>query len=181
MLEGISVIEREIATRNFMVNQFIPALHSILEEGNPIEYKKWGGNACRQTAIFGVKFLEKLLPTYNWEAWDGTFDDIVMGRAVKYNHAWIYGEEKSTGKKLLVDLSRNFHERLFLFVDVNDYPRDNPTYKDMIEINRKKLNVKEAMKDLEYYTGLRSPKLLQILQEKTQLENFRKELKKNGI
>ena len=179
MTDNIVVTDREILVRNFMVNNFIPALHSILEEANPFQYQKWGGNACRQTAIFGVKFLEKLLPSYKWEAWDGNFDDIVHGRAVKYNHAWIYGEEKSTGKKLLIDLSRNLHERLFLFVDVNDYPRDYPTYKHMIEINREQLDVKDCMNDLEYYTNSRSQKVLLMLQQKTNFEAFRKELKKH--
>jgi hypothetical protein len=179
MTDNLVVTNREILTKNFMVNNFIPTLHSTLEESNPFQYQKWGGNACRQTAIFGVKFLEKLLPTYKWEAWDGIFDDIVRGKKVNYNHAWIYGEEQSTGKKLLVDLSRNLHERLFLFVEENDYPRDYPTYKNMIEINRQKIDIKDCMNDLEYYTSLRSQKLLQILKEKTNFEQFRKELKKH--
>jgi hypothetical protein len=181
MIEEINVTEREIKTRNFMVNTFIPTLHSVLKEADSFQYLKWGGNACRQTAIFGVKFLEKLLPTYKWEAWDGTFDDIVNGKPVKYNHAWIYGEDKSSGKKLLIDLSRNLHERLYLFVAVNDYPREHPTYNNMIEIHREKLDVKSCMKDHEFYTGLKSPRLLQILKDKTNFESFRKELKKDGI
>lgn len=181
MIEEIKVTQREIKTRDFMVNTFIPALHSLLKDGDQVQYLKWGGNACRQTAIFGVKFLEKLLPTYQWEAWDGVFDDIVMGKPVKYNHAWIYGEEKSTGKKLLVDLSRNLHERLYLYVGLNDYPREHPSYKHMIEIHREKLDVKSSMKDHEFYTGLKSTRLLQILKEKTEFEQFRKELKKDEI
>lgn len=178
MNTNLELSSRELMTKHFMVYEFIPKLHALLEEGNPSEYKKWGGNACRQTAILGVKFLEKLLPTYKWEAWDGNFDDIVKGTPVRYNHAWIFGIEKSTGKKLLVDLSRNFHERLYNLVEANEYPKDNPSYKDMVEIERTKLDIKESMNDLEYYTSLRSTRLLQILKEKTNMESFRKELKK---
>lgn len=172
------VAEREKYVKNFMEREFVVALHETFEKANPIEYKKWGGNACRQTAIFGVKFLEKLLPTYSWEAWDGDFEDIVGGKKVTYNHAWIYGVDKSNGKKLLIDLSRLYHERLFLFVNENQYPKDHKSYEHMIELNRKKLDIKDCMKDCEYYTMERSVKVLEDLKTKTNFEVFRKALKK---
>jgi hypothetical protein len=172
------VTEREKHVKFFMEHAFVPALHDLLKNANPLEYQKWGGNACRQTAIFGVKFLEKLLPTYKWEAWDGIFDDEVKGRKVQYNHAWIFGTDNNTGKKLLVDLSRIFHERLFLFVEKNEYPKDHPSYIHMSEVKREELDVKDCMKDLEYYTSERSVKLLQTLKDVTKFEKFRKDLKK---
>lgn len=172
------VTEREKYVKQFMENDFVTALHDTFKNANPVEYQRWGGNACRQTAIFGVKFLEKLLPTYKWEAWDGDFDDVVNGKPVKYNHAWIYGIEESTGKKLLVDLSRIFHERLFLFVEHNEYPKGHPSYINMKELKRVKMDIKDCMKDHEYYTSERSVKVLELLKTKTNFEIFRKSLKK---
>lgn len=175
---NLEVTVREVAVKEYMEKIFVPALHSLLKQGNPMAYQQWGGNACRQTAIFGVKFLEKLLPSYKWEAWDGNFNDIVRGKNVHYNHAWIFGVEESTGKKLLVDLSRIHHERLFLFVEENKYPNEHPSYKNMIEMNRSKMDIKDCMNDLEFYTSQRSTKLLQELKKVTQFEVFKKELKK---
>lgn len=171
------VTEREKYVKRYMEGIFVKGLHEILQKANPVEYKKWGGNACRQTAIFGVKFLEKLLPTYKWEAWDGNFDDVVGDRQVEYNHAWIYGVEETTGKKLLVDLSRIYHERLFMFVEENKYPKDHPSYKNMNELNRKKMDIKDCMKDYEYYTMERSVKVLENLKQLTNFELFKKTLK----
>jgi hypothetical protein len=170
--------EREKYVKNFMEREFVPKLHDLLKTANPFQYEKWGGNACRQTAIFGVKFLEKLLPTYLWEAWDGDFNDVVNGRKVQYNHAWIYGIDKSNNRKLLVDLSRLYHERLFLFVEDNKYPKDHPSYLYMNELKREKMDIKECMKDLEFYTSERSTKVLEDLKVKTNFEIFKKALKK---
>lgn len=178
MTNNLVVTEREKYVKNFMEREFVPVLHDLLKNANPLEYQKWGGNACRQTAIFGVKFLEKLLPTYSWEAWDGNFDDVVGSKKVQYNHAWIYGVEESTGKKLLIDLSRLYHERLFLFVEDNQYPKEHASYINMIELNRAKLDIKDCMKDHEYYTMERSVKVLEDLKAKTNFEIFRKALKK---
>ncbi|MGG1263797.1 hypothetical protein [Brevibacillus laterosporus] len=157
---------REEVAKSFMEERFLPALHKLISTINPKEYEKWGGNACRQTAIFGSLYLERLLPEYTWSMWDGIFNDIVNDRKVTYNHAWLYGVNKENGKRLLVDLSRVHHERLFIVVTGNRYPKDHPSYKDMVEISRKKLNARELMKLPEYYTDLKVGEFL------TKLEAF---------
>lgn len=146
--------EREESVKRFMEELFVPALHQVVEEANPEQYKKWGGNACRQTAFFGRKILADLLPDYTWTVWDGIFDDIVNDKPVQYNHAWIYGVDKASGKRLLVDLARLHHERLFIEVTGNRYPKDHPSYFHMKEVKREKVDLEDWGRAPEYYTQL---------------------------
>jgi hypothetical protein len=156
---------KEGTVKEIMEERFIPALHSFLERSNPAEYKKWQGNACRQTAVFAVPILEALLPDYKWTAWDGDFEDIVYGREVTYNHAWVYGVNRKEGRRLLVDLSRIHHERLFIEVDSNKYPKDHPSYIHMKELRRKEMDVQEMLDDTEYYSRKPSRDILEYLVE----------------
>jgi len=156
----------EEAAKLFIEEKFTPALHQIIESSNPKEYKKWGGNACRQTAIFGSVFLSELLPNYKWAAWDGIFKDIIDGREVQYNHAWLYGVDRENGRRLLVDASRNHHERLFIQVSGNRYPKDHPSYMNMQELKREKLNISEALGTDEYYTQLQSMDFIKLLKDR---------------
>jgi hypothetical protein len=143
------------SVKDKMYSRFIPLLHYLLKAANPLLYYQWQGNCCRQTAIIGCYILDKLLPDYEWEAWDGEFDDIVYNKQVHYNHAWIYGKNKAGGKDLFVDLARQHHERIFKEVDDNKYPNDIPDYENMVETKREKLNWESFLiNENEYYTGL---------------------------
>jgi hypothetical protein len=155
--------EQEKVAKLFMENRFTPTLHNLLSTANPEAYKKWGGNACRQTAIMGVHFLKEFLPSYEWTAWDGDFSDIVGGIPRKYNHAWIHGIDKKNKRGLLVDLSRVDRERLFIPVKENKYPRNHPEYKNMKLIRKEKIDIEKNMLDQEYYTMLRGHDLLEKL------------------
>lgn len=142
----------EIYAKMYMFKVFIPSLHKLLQDKNPKEYEKWGGNCCRQSAIFGAYILNELLPEYEWTVWDGEMDDIVNGKEVSYNHAWILG--KGNGKRLLVDLARSYRERLFIEVKSNGYPKDHPEYIHMVVKSRTKIDWESEIKnEREYYTG----------------------------
>lgn len=160
----MSLTITELSAKNYMEQKFLPALHKLVSEANPSEYKKWGGNACRQTAIFGYLYMQQLLPNYQWSAWDGIFDDVVYDKPVKYNHAWLYGVDKESGRRLLVDMARLHHERLFIKVTGNRYPKDHPSYLNMVEVSREKIDVAENLATIEYYTGLDSETFLQKLE-----------------
>ena len=143
----------ELSAKLYMFEVFIPSLHELLRKRNLEEYNKWGGNCCRQSAIFGAYTLNEMLPDYEWVVWDGEMDDIVNGKNVSYNHAWIIG--KGNGKRILVDLARSYRERLFIEVPSNGYPKDHPEYKDMVIKSRVKLDWRrEIANEREYYTGL---------------------------
>lgn len=154
---------REEEVKRIMEERFIPALHDFLERSNPSEYKKWQGNACRQTAVLAVPILEALLPEYKWTAWDGDFEDIVYGQKRTYNHAWVYGVNRKEGRRLLVDLSRIHHERLFMLVSSNKYPKDHPSYVNMVELRRQPLDVQEKLGEVEYYSRKPGRAILEYL------------------
>lgn len=154
---------REEDVRDFMFDEFVPALHDLVSECNPTEYMRWNGNTCRQTAVFGYYYLTKLLPEYEWTAWDGEFSDIYMGHKVHYNHAWLHGINREMGKGLLVDLSRVDRERLFISVKENKYPKNHPEYKDMRLIRKEKMDIEKRMMECEYYTGMQGEEFIESL------------------
>jgi hypothetical protein len=153
-----------------MEGMFIPALHDVLKKANPAEYAKWQGNACRQTAVFGTWYLRHVLPTYTWTAWDGIFKDIVRNERVTYNHAWIFGKD-SRNNRLLVDLSRQHHERLFIPTMGNRYPREHPEYTNMDIVNRVRIDMEASMLEVEYYTNLPSLKVYDMIVSR--MEDYR--------
>lgn len=158
----LSTQEQNVKT--FMETVFIPALHKLLSDANPVAYKEWGGNACRQTAVYGYLLLTEMLPEYKWTAWDGVFTDVVYGKPVQYNHAWLHGVNKVNGKRLLVDMSRLHHERLFIEVNSNKYPNTHPSYENMVEVSREKLDIQDCLQSPEYYTGLYFREFMEKLQ-----------------
>lgn len=153
----MELTQNEMKVRNFMFNKFIPALHNLVRTADPIKYRTWNGNTCRQSAVFGSIYLRKLLPEYKWTAWDGDFSDIYQGQRVKYNHAWIHGVDKKNNKGLLVDLSRVDRERLFIPVKSNKYPKDHPEYKNMKLIHKQEMNIDE------FYTMLKGEDFIKRL------------------
>lgn len=150
----MALTDKEFKVKIIMEELFLPALHKLVSEANPKAYKQWGGNACRQSAFFGRKLLSNLLPEYKWTVWDGDFDDILDGKPIHYNHAWIYGVDKESGRRLLVDLARQHHERLFIEVSGNRYPKDHPSYQHMKEVRREKVNLDEWEQSPEFYTQM---------------------------
>lgn len=152
--------------KEILERRFVPILHHTLSTANPVAYKQWQGNCCRQTAVFGVKLLERLLPSYKWQAWDGDFRDELYGKPVTYNHSWIYGVDKEKNRGLLVDMARDYRERLFILAPQNKYPKDHPEYAKMRLTSKTKLDVEHMLDDLEWYTNRPSRELLAELTEK---------------
>lgn len=169
----MELTQRETIAKDFMFNSFIPALHDLVSEYNPHKYQEWNGNTCRQTAVFGTYFLNKLLPEYEWTAWDGDFSDIYRGHRVKYNHSWIHGLNKEDGRGLLVDLSRVDRERLFLPVKENKYPKNHLEYQNMKLIKKEKMDIEERMQEYEYYTSLQGDDFIRELVDRMMKEAFK--------
>lgn len=142
----------ELNVKWAMENCFIPALHEVLSKADPKKYDQWAGNACKQAAIFGAAILEGILPQYKWTVWEGIFDDIVNDKPSHYNHAWIYGVDRESGRRLLVDMAREYRERLFIVVTGNRYPKDHPEYMQMVEKSRSQHDYKTRVNEIEYYT-----------------------------
>lgn len=150
----MELTRKEKECRDYMMNVFIPTLHEMVEEINPDEYHKWNRNLCRQTAVFASTFLNRAYPEYDWQAWEGDFEDVVGGREVRYEHAWIFAKEKEGNRRLFLDLSHNLKERLFIVTKVNGYPKDSEEHKHMKCLSRKRLDVQRMLFDTEYLTKM---------------------------
>jgi hypothetical protein len=164
MTGELTTKEQEI--KKIMEEVFVPVLHDILSKANPKEYEKWQGNACRQTALFSAKLLQEFLPEYQWSVWDGNFNDLILGQQRHFDHAWVYGVNRSEGRRLLVDLARVHQERLFVITGGNHYPKDHPEYVHLTELSRRKINIDEMMGIEEHYTQMNSNDLLKLIQTK---------------
>lgn len=135
-----------------MLTSFYDTLAEILSKGTQNDFKLWGGNCCRQSAIISAEILSQTLPYFKWTTWEAEFNDVINGKEYTYEHAWTYGTYGDT--MILVDLSRVHQERLFISVDANKYPKDHPFYKDMKEVSRKQLHWRKMIYDEEYFTGV---------------------------
>lgn len=157
--------KEEERAKLFMYNSFIGALQEILQEkGNKEKYEKWQGNCCRQTAIYGACILEQLLPQYDWKVWQGEMTDVVYGKEVEYDHAWIFGRNRD--KRLLVDLSRDYRERVFEEVKTNSYPKTE-AWKDMKILKREQLDWKKLLKEeREFYTGMTGEEIMKEISKR---------------
>lgn len=167
---------REFFVKSYLEEEVVPFLDNLFKKSDPFKYQLYQGNACRQYAVFGSLLLTELLPTFEWEVWEGRFSDIVHEQSVQYEHAWIYGKEKRGNRKFLIDLSRNHHERLFVLVPKNRYPQNHSSYKHMNTLWKRRVVWEEYMKDLEFYTGLETEELLTRIKEECEFYDFLSEL-----
>lgn len=167
---------REFFVKSYLEEEVIPFLDNLFKKSDPFKYELYQGNACRQYAVYGSLLLAELLPTFEWEVWEGRFSDIVHDQSVEYEHAWIYGKEKRGNRKFLIDLSRNHHQRLFILVPKNRYPQNHTSYRHMKNLWKKRVRWDEYMTDQEFYTGLETEKLHDLIKVECEFYDFLSEL-----
>ena len=168
--------EQEEKARDKMVYLFNPVLKYILAHSKPEEFAKYGFNSCRQTAILGAVYLQKLLPDYNIVPYEGLFIENLPNGIEQYIHAFILANKDK--RNILIDLSRTtkrliFHEAFeFLYPSVEEY-------KNMILINKNLINLHDMIytDEPEYFTNKKPIEVLEIidilindLQQKEQIE-----------
>jgi hypothetical protein len=155
--EGVTMLTtKEQSAKEFLEKLFVPKLHAILKSHSPEKYKRWEGNCCKQTAIFGAFFLSTNMKGYTITTWEGIFEDIEYNKPVKYNHAWIFAKEEATGRRLFIDMARLHRPNIFIEVTKNGYSKDIPGYEHIKEISRTQLNwVEQITKEVEYFSGLK--------------------------
>ena len=165
----LPLTEEEIKARDIMVNLFIPVLKFILSDINYDEFKRWGFNSCRQTAILGAVYLKSLLPSYTIKGYEGVFEE----DNEEYEHGFIIASKDS--RKLIIDLSRTHKRLLFRVIkdDENLYPHEEEysicKYKSKQEYNLTDLFYKTN--SAEYITGKNPRELFLYI---TSLVNFLK-------
>ena len=168
--------EQEEKARDKMVYLCNPVLKYILAHSKPEEFAKYGFNSCRQTAILGAAYLQKLLPDYNIVPYEGLFIENLPNGIEQYIHAFILANKDK--RNILIDLSRTtkrliFHEAFeFLYPLVEEY-------KNMILINKNLINLHDMIytDEPEYFTNKKPIEVLEIintliddLQQKEQIE-----------
>ena len=168
--------EQEEKARDIMVYLFNPVLKYILAHSKPEEFAKYGFNSCRQTAILGAAYLQKLLPDYDIVPYEGLFVENLPSGIEQYIHAFILASKGS--RCLLIDLSRTTKRLMFSEVLSALYPSVEE-YKDMILINKNPINLNDMIytDEPEYFTNKKPIEVLEIidilindLQQKEQIE-----------
>ncbi len=135
-----------------MLGGFYPALTYALHQGNPEEVVKWGGNCCRQITILGCQVLTALHPEVEWQAWEGSFDDVIRDRLYLYEHAWIYGVRKD-GPGIYINIDRAQASPVIIETTENGHCPTWPGYERTREISRKQIDWRAHLLEVEYYTS----------------------------
>jgi hypothetical protein len=130
----------EEAARDIMGYLFNPVLKLLLCMSNPKEWAKYGFNSCRQTAIFGAIYLQKILPSYTIVPYTGMFLEIVNGKKETYEHCFIVASKGN--RNILIDLSRVTHHLIFHKMDTFGYPQCDD-YKDVVLLYKDAIDLKE--------------------------------------
>ena len=168
--------EQEKKARDIMVYLFNPVLKYILAHSKPEEFAKYGFNSCRQTAILGAAYLQKLLPDYDITPYEGLFIENLPSGIEQYIHAFILASKDN--RCLLIDLSRTTKRLMFSEVLSALYPSVEE-YKNMILINKNLINLHDMIytDEPEYFTNKKPIEVLEIintliddLQQKEQIE-----------
>ena len=169
--------EQEKKARDIMVYLFNPVLKYILANSNPKEFARYGFNSCRQTAILGAAYIQKLLPGYDIMPYEGLFiEKLPNGNIEQYIHAFILASKNN--RRLLIDLSRTTKRLMFSEVLSSLYPSIED-YKDMIFISSNPINLNDVIynDEPEYFTKKSAVEILEmidifinILQQKEQTE-----------
>lgn len=110
----------ELKARDIMVNTFNPVLKFLLSESNPLMWRRYGYNSCRQTAILGAVYLKDVLPDYAIVPYEGEFTENDNGSVIKYDHCFIIASKND--RRLIVDISRTTKRLLFNVIEDIGYP-----------------------------------------------------------
>lgn len=166
-----NLTEQEEKARDVMVYLFNPVLKFILMSSNYAEFKRYGCNSCRQTAILGAGYLKTLLPDYEFNVYEGHFVEKIDNVCTPYDHAFIVAHKND--RHLVIDLSRTTKKLLFSETYLNIYP-EVEDYEDVVKVGQDRIDLDEMLNtDIpEYFTG-RKPRDLMIM-----IRGFIEDLKK---
>ena len=112
----------EETAREIMTYLFNPVLKSLLCVSNTAQWVKYGFNSCRQSAIFGAVYLQKILPSYVITPYCGVFLEMTDKKPETYEHCFIVASKDN--RNILIDLSRVTHHLLFHKMDTFIYPEE---------------------------------------------------------
>lgn len=174
-IECDELTEHEKQVRHELIYLLNPCLKFIFNQ-RPA-FREYAYNSCRQTAIFSAVYLQNALPAM-CTVYEGTFSDIINGRKVDYEHAFVIASFKK--RELLVDISRTQRKLLFCITKGVRYPKVKG-YEDAELLSYKKLDFHElfASRQPEFLTGkIPADVMYEAL---TLLENLKKKPKSEQI
>ncbi len=157
-----NLTEQEAKARDIMVYLFNPVLKLLLQTSNPEEFKRYGYNSCRQTAILGAGYLRKLLPDYEFLVYEGHFVETINGKSTPYDHAFIIAHKDD--RHLVIDLSRTTKKLLFSETYLNIYP-EIEDYEDVTKIGQDLLDLDALLntEEPEYFTHMKPRELMALI------------------
>ena len=158
-----NLTHQEAQARDIMVYLFNPVLKFLLKSSNPEEFKRYGFNSCRQTAILGAGYLRNLLPDYEFNVYEGYFIENIDGAIVPYTHAFIVA--KKNKRHLVIDLSRTTKKLLFQETSSSlSYP-EIEDYDNICKVGQTKLDLDDLLNtDVpEYFTEWKPSKLMEVI------------------
>lgn len=133
--------QEEETARDIMGYLFNPVLKTLLCVSNSAQWAKYGFNSCRQTAIFGAVYLQKILPSYVITPYTGVFLEMTPGQKPEtYEHCFIVASKGS--RNILIDISRVTHHLLFHKIDTFDYPHCDD-YKYVVLVSKEIIDLQE--------------------------------------
>jgi hypothetical protein len=172
-----------IKLKEFLIDVMKPSIREYLHFVNPDGMENWQYNCCRQTSLITNWYLrEWLLENKSGyieiQSWVGKFQDVIDGRGILYDHAWIYCIHEDPRKNLLIDIARNHKPCLCIFTPVNEYPRNFRGYEYMVCVEKKRLNEESLWTYPEHFTGKTIkeiiPKLTWYMQQQSLAKLVRK-------
>lgn len=157
-----NLTEQEEKARDMMVYLFNPVLKFILMTCNYNEFKRYGFNSCRQTAILGAGYLRIILPDYNFKVYEGSFVENIDGINIPYTHAFIVANKDK--RHLVIDLSRITKKLLFSETYSNIYP-EIEDYENVTKVGQVLLDLDEMLEtdNPEYFTHEKPRDILKLI------------------
>jgi len=140
---------KELVVKRYLQERAVPALLRVLVECNPSRFAEWHGSACRQVAVLSVQYLNRALPEFQWQMWEGVFSyEGTDGRMKVYDHAWVWGRGAGWGR--YVDLAHVASKRVWCQSARNQHHA--PVW---VEHKRRQVCMaSEIAGQHEFYTGL---------------------------
>ena len=151
-----------------LIYKFNVSLKNTFANVNYNIFRMYCFNTCRQAAILGAAMLTEIcsnrLLKYEFDVYELSCHDVLVGNHVDYVHAVIIGTDLCTQRRLLIDISRT--EQPIMFCEISSsgaiyYPNINGAYEDLIIESQNQIDWQDMLYETEFFTGLTGHELLQ--------------------
>lgn len=153
--------KKEMEIKDLIESTIVPSIHRMMREGNPMYYTLYNGRCCKQIAYLLALSLNKLLPEYEWSAWESMFDESEGWEEEPelYAHAWTFGRNKTNPKHcIILDYGKLEDEySFFLRTSSNHYPEYLEINNVELKLDKEADNLRKHLKPLGLESFTRKP------------------------